>query len=532
MSASIDLTTHKTVRVALSGDVPLTRLETRILDTAPFQRLRAIKQLGTAYLVYPTAVHTRFDHTLGTLAVSLEMMRAIRENPANAPEDRDVAPEQELLIRLFALLHDITHVPFSHIIEDECCILPRHDHDPARLDYFLGDESAIGRILIEQLGRDLYERLLRLFRARKDTLEALGEDCFIHDLVNDTICADMLDYLRRDCYFCNIHLESDYRFLKYLYLRREGGVRRLVIRLWKEGKTAPRRDTLNELIRMLDNRYLLSERVYFHHAKLVAGAMLAGALVRAREAGELPDEEIRRLGDETLLDRLLHSRQGAARRLAEALRERRLWKVVFERNRHEIQAEQERLREVDRWGMINREWHGDPAYRLRMERHIGALLGLDDADLLVHCPHSEMAMKFAGMKVFWNGAIRSLGDCTDDELIGSKLAMILRSHENLWALRVVLHPGRLDRRAAVAAACEGMLTQDAARRARHEQALLRDAARQAATEETLAANLMQVEYEKRLEDAVEKLSRTPAPLESWGQVKEIVRRSFADGANE
>src|SRR4051794_7405207 len=83
----IDLQTHKTIRIAVSGDVPMTRLETRIIDTAPFQRLRAIKQLSTASLVYPTAMHTRFDHSLGTLAMALEMLGAIRANHTSAPEE-------------------------------------------------------------------------------------------------------------------------------------------------------------------------------------------------------------------------------------------------------------------------------------------------------------------------------------------------------------------------------------------------------------------------------------------------------------
>src|ERR1041385_5875806 len=60
----------KTIRIAVSGDVFLTKLETEIIDTTDFQRLWVIRQLGTVNTVYPTALHTRFDHSLGTLAMA------------------------------------------------------------------------------------------------------------------------------------------------------------------------------------------------------------------------------------------------------------------------------------------------------------------------------------------------------------------------------------------------------------------------------------------------------------------------------
>jgi uncharacterized protein len=57
-----------------------------------------------------------------------------------------VAPEDETMIRVAALLHDITHIPFGHTLEDERRVLPRHDRDEERVDYFLR-QSAVGRIL-------------------------------------------------------------------------------------------------------------------------------------------------------------------------------------------------------------------------------------------------------------------------------------------------------------------------------------------------------------------------------------------------
>src|ERR1051326_2591800 len=129
----------KLIRDAVHGDIEMTALEVELMDTPEFQRLRGIKQLGTAYLVFPSAVHTRFEHSLGTSWMANRILQAVRRNYA-VPED-DVR-----VIELAALLHDITHIPFGHPLEDERRVLPRHDKDEDRVDYFLR-VSTVGRIL-------------------------------------------------------------------------------------------------------------------------------------------------------------------------------------------------------------------------------------------------------------------------------------------------------------------------------------------------------------------------------------------------
>ncbi len=297
MAKSIDLSPYKSIRLAVSGDVALNRLEVSLVDTTDFQRLRAIKQLGTCSYVYPTALHTRFDHSLGTQAMACRMLQSIMQK-------QSIPAEQVQLVRVFALLHDIFHIPFGHTLEDEFCIFPRHDENTTRIDRFVGEESAIGRKIIKAMGRDWHARLYGLFLGGR---EVQPDDYFILDLVTNTICADLLDYLQRDAFFCNISMDSDYRFLRHLDIVKHEGFSRLAIRLWKEGTSAPRRDVLNELIRLLDNRYLLGERVYFHHAKLVAGAMIAGAVARAKADGEINEDQLIEFGDETLIHHLRKS---------------------------------------------------------------------------------------------------------------------------------------------------------------------------------------------------------------------------------
>src|SRR4051794_34246915 len=71
------LDTTKVITDPVHGDVFVTELERRIIDSPPFQRLRRVRQLGTTHLVYPGATHTRFAHSLGTLSMSQELMDAV-----------------------------------------------------------------------------------------------------------------------------------------------------------------------------------------------------------------------------------------------------------------------------------------------------------------------------------------------------------------------------------------------------------------------------------------------------------------------
>jgi len=531
--SGVDLAPHKTIRIAVSGDVTLNRIETRIVDTRDFQRLRAIKQLGTSCLVYPTAVHTRFDHSLGTSAMAARMIQAIRENTRIPSNEREISREQEQLARLYALLHDITHVPFGHEIEDGFCIFPRHDESRARIERFLGADSPVGKILLDGLGAELHGRLLALFRAaagERRALEAMDEDMFILDLVTNTICADLLDYLRRDAHFCNVSLDSDYRFLRHLAVTRHEGRRRLVVQLWKEGKSTPRRDVLNELIRLLDNRYLMGERVYFHHAKLVAGAMVAGAVVRAARAGEIREEDLYEIGDDVLLWKLGRSKEPAVRKLADRLASRQLWKLVYERGRGLITAEQQIARDLDILDDLARRWHADAPGRAAAEDRIAELLGLEAGDFLLHCPHPRMSRKLAEILVFWNGALRPLKDCSDDPLVGTKLQSILDSHRNLWAIRAFLDPTHGHLADVVVSACESLFTYVPVQKRRHAEFFYRSVFDRFAREEGRAEGLALERYEQGMREALERMLALAEERRDAEAALRIVEQIFARAA--
>lgn len=97
---------HKSVRDPLYGFVDLSKTETDLIDTGVFRRLHSIKQLSHAYVVYPSAIHTRFEHSLGTLHVADRMCSEL-----------ELEADRREIVRMTALLHDIGHGPFSHLFE-------------------------------------------------------------------------------------------------------------------------------------------------------------------------------------------------------------------------------------------------------------------------------------------------------------------------------------------------------------------------------------------------------------------------------
>src|SRR5262249_55467230 len=180
MLKNLSMSKRKLIRDAVHGDVEMGSLEVELMDTPEFQRLRGIRQLGTAYLVFPSAVHTRFEHSLGTSWMAHRMLESIRRS-------RTIPQDEASLIRISALLHDITHIPFGHTLEDERRVLPRHDKDEERVDYFLR-QSAVGRILRRE---GIQDEIIGAIR---------GNDTYSSDIIGGAISADLLDYLRLGTY--------------------------------------------------------------------------------------------------------------------------------------------------------------------------------------------------------------------------------------------------------------------------------------------------------------------------------------------
>jgi uncharacterized protein len=155
----------KTITDPVHGDIFINQLEARLLNSAPLQRLRRVRQLGTSHLVYPGATHSRFSHALGTLRAAQDLLDAVvaglsgprpaydsllaewqREGTTLGPDgaggptafDRKLA-EATVLARLGGLLHDLCHVPLGHTIEDDLGVLKSHDANTERFERLWGN---------------------------------------------------------------------------------------------------------------------------------------------------------------------------------------------------------------------------------------------------------------------------------------------------------------------------------------------------------------------------------------------------------
>ncbi len=470
-TAAAQLLYHKTVGLAVSGDVKLTRLETEIIDTRDFQRLRWIQQLGSCSWVYPTAVHTRFDHSLGVLKMADRMVTAINEgmeqvDPKAGPIRYRVTNQQRILARLCGLLHDVTHVPYGHTLEDELKIFGSHD-DIAdadgrdRLEILIGEDSPIGTAIQRRLGDAMYKRLMDiLYLGKTKRLEVDDEDgitCdeFIYHLVSDTVCADLLDYIERDSFFCNLGISVHKRFLDYLYVSdvqleendREDR-RRVIVRLWKSRNRTPRYDVMTDLAGLLDARYKLTERVYFHHTKITTGAMIGRAAQEAKYIDALSSVQMLQYGDATFLDYLanidkrlpLEKRKKHDKsvkiimKLARAVCDRALYKRAKSYPKMHFTGSPDESCYSDLIG-----WFASAERRREFENMLANLAGAEEGDVLIYVAAPSMNRKIARAIVDYENQRTLLGDVPEVTL-KDRITNIGESHFRLWNADILVHP--------------------------------------------------------------------------------------------
>jgi HD superfamily phosphohydrolase len=379
------------LRDPVHGDIELEADEVRLIDTPEFQRLRGVKQLGFAYLVFPGAVHTRFEHSIGTLHMAERLLAAANRNAARDPATcHRVTDEEKRVLRVAALLHDVTHIPFGHNIEDQTGLLPRHDR-PERFEAALGD-TELGSVLD---GLGLRKDVLSVLSGRADVPP------FWQQVVSDTIDADLLDYLRRDAWYTGLELRYDARVVDYFRVDRRS--QRLFVDCEKNGML--REDIVSELLRVLETRYHFSERVYYHHAKVAAGALVSRMVEMALEASALTPADLQRLTDESLLLRLEGLELGDGDATA------RLWRFVQRFRRRELPkrvlvlpfylnaALQQQL--IDTWFKpgrheARRQWEHE------LEQEASRAFGRP-MDVLLYCPARSMQLKEAKTLVRFPG---------------------------------------------------------------------------------------------------------------------------------
>src|SRR4051812_30687965 len=287
------------IRDPLWNNIRLDPLALRLVDTRAFQRLRYVRQLGLAYLVYPGASHSRFEHALGAYHLARRTLSLFDDR------ELDVARDDASIVRCAALLHDIGHYPYSHALEE---IGALHHEEVARP---LITSGAVADILRAELGADAPERIMALIRGASDSP--------LQGLISGSLDLDKIEYLKRDAFMCGVNygdIDVD-RLLDSLVVVTDPERGVPTVGISEKG--------LSALESLLFAKYQMYRNVYWHHAVRSATAMYKRLVDGALRAGSLSAETLAGFTDEGLLHEL---GQRAPSPLLSALRERRLYKRV------------------------------------------------------------------------------------------------------------------------------------------------------------------------------------------------------------
>lgn len=174
----------------IHGFIGLTELESKVINSKPYQRLRRIKQLSGGHFVYPAAEHTRFGHCIGAMFLAGLIGKKLL-GPMNLGEKT----LQE--VRISGLLHDMGHGPFSHVFEES--LIERRGWNHEDVTEWIIRESEVGDLL-EDNGISK-NRIANLVRGRRET----KNDSVVSSIVAGQVDADKMDYLIRDSFYCGVN---------------------------------------------------------------------------------------------------------------------------------------------------------------------------------------------------------------------------------------------------------------------------------------------------------------------------------------
>ena len=301
--------THLDIIDPIHDFVRVNQNELEIIDTPIFQRLRRIKQLSGAHLIYPGAQHTRFEHSLGVMHIASMACQTLLE--------KSIIPLDQIQnLRFAGLLHDVGHGPFSHLFEE---ILQKNQKI---------SHEYIGREIIQktEIG-DLISRNGFNKKSIADIAFGYSKHQFVNEIISGVLSADIMDYLLRDGYFTGAeHAKIDHKRLTYS------------LDVYKN-KLALDKSALVNFETMLISRYQMFKAVYFHKTVRAGEVMLLEAMRLAEDElglSSLDIDDFLKLTDESVITKLLnlpeHNFQlKTSKKIATDYLNRNLFKCVFER---------------------------------------------------------------------------------------------------------------------------------------------------------------------------------------------------------
>ncbi len=239
--------------ISLDESEPEDRLIVDLIDSAEFQRLRRIKQLGLAMFTYQGAEHSRFTHSIGVMHVmtrSLDLMGS----------HHTITDESRVVGRAGALLHDLGHGPLSHVVEK---VFHFHHEDWTRR-IVLDSATEVNQIL-SSFDRQLPEKLASLYQHNYTP-------AFVSQLVSSQLDCDRMDYLLRD----SLMTGAKYGMYDLEWVLHALRIDEPCDRIYVESKG------LYAVEEYLQARYYMFRQVYFHRTLRSAEAVLNSALNRAR----------------------------------------------------------------------------------------------------------------------------------------------------------------------------------------------------------------------------------------------------------
>lgn len=254
------------IRDEIHRDIFVPARIARLIDTREFQRLRNIQQLATCHYVFPAATHNRFSHSLGAYHLARVLCDHLSEVQPGI-----ISEEDSELVSIAALLHDVGHPPFSHLLENDKVFATYHNHEDWGKMLLESKDTEIGIAIREVLSE---ERTGRLFALYAGETQYNGEDIppFMKEIVSSQLDVDRMDYMIRDQANSGAQIGGfdSARVIRALRVDDSG---HLYAKDWG----------LPAIEAYLVTRYHLYNQVYFHKVNQLTQEYLVRVLSRARE---------------------------------------------------------------------------------------------------------------------------------------------------------------------------------------------------------------------------------------------------------